>query len=57
MVGASFLDELGIDPLVDDDEGKLDFLRVHPDLDQGVLDSLHLVLNNVGDLTVAHAVP
>ena len=57
MVGASLLDELGVDPLVDDDEGKLEFLLVHPGLDQGFLDGLHLVLNNVGDLTVAHAIP
>ena len=57
VVGASLLDELGVDPLVDNDEGKLDVLLLHPDLDQGVLDGLHLVLNHVVDLTVAHAVP
>ena len=57
VVAAGLLDKLGVDPLVDNDEGKLDLLLLHPSLDQGLLDSLHLVVDNVGDLTVAHTVP
>ena len=57
MVSASLLDELGVDPLVDNNEGELDILLLDPGLDQGVVDGLHLMVDNVGDLTVAHTVP
>ena len=56
VVAAGLLDKLGVDPLVDNDEGKLQ-IALKAAFNQGFLDGIHLVVDNVGDLTIAHTVP
>lgn len=56
MVAAGLLDKLGVDPLVNNDEGKLQIVLKAAIL-QGFLDGIHLMVDNVGDLSIAHTIP
>ena len=54
---AVHLEEPRVDPLADDDVGKLQLGRVDASVSEALLDGLDLVLHHVVDLAVAHPVP